>query len=182
MEYRPNKLRHRGISLIELLVSLSIFSIGLSLATSGFAALQSTARLISTANYLVHLVHQARHTALTRGVDIALCPSQTGLQCTGSADWSAGWIMFANTDQDTPVRVDAGETVLVFGQRIEGLSIAANREAFVFRPYGRRATAGTLVICDARRRGTAVIISYTGKPRTAERLPSGGALQCGRQT
>jgi len=167
------------MSLIEVLVIICIFATGLSLATSGLAAMQANARLSSTANYLVHLVHQARHTALTRGMDVALCPSRTGRQCTDSADWSGGWIMFANKDQDQPVRVDAGETVLTFGQGFAGLRIAANRRAFVFRPYGRRATNGTLVICDTRRRGTAVVISHTGKPRTAEELPSGARLPCG---
>ncbi|MEE4184252.1 MAG: GspH/FimT family pseudopilin [Gammaproteobacteria bacterium] len=167
------------MTLAELLVSACIFAITLSIATSGLAAMQANAKLASTANYLVHLVHQARHTALTRGFDVALCPSQTGRQCTGSADWSGGWIMFANKDQDDPVQVDAGETVLTFGQGVAGLRIAANRQAFVFRPHGRRATNGTLVICDRRQEGTAVIISHTGKPRTATRLPSGAALPCG---
>jgi type IV fimbrial biogenesis protein FimT len=167
------------MTLAELLVTAGIFVVGMTMATSGLGALQANAKLHSTANYLVHLVHQARHTALTRGFDVALCPSLTGRQCTGSADWSDGWIMFANKDQDAPVQVDAGETVLTFGQGIAGMRIAANRPAFVFRPYGRRATNGTLVICDTRRRGQAVIISYTGKPRMADRLPSGARLPCG---
>lgn len=166
------------MTLLELLVVLAVFAVGLTLATTGMAALRASVRLTSTANYLVHLVHQARHTALSRGLEVALCPSTSGQQCSGSAEWSAGWIMFINADGDSPAQVDAGEAVLAYGQRIPGLSIAGNRRAFVFRPYGRRATTGTLVICDAQRRGTAVVISHTGKPRRTERLPSGAALPC----
>jgi type IV fimbrial biogenesis protein FimT len=58
-------------------------------------------------------------------------------------------------------------------------TITSNRPYYEFR-VGRRSTNGTVVFCD--RRGTAaarsVIVSYTARPRVADRDADGRPLQC----
>jgi type IV fimbrial biogenesis protein FimT len=176
----PLKTRINGMSLLELLVIVCIVALGLTIANSSWATVQASLRLRSTANYLQHLFHQARHTALTRGVDIALCASPDGQRCAATGEWARGWLMFVNEDSDTPPQVDPGEAILTIGQPIAGMTVTGNRQAFVLRPHGQRSTTGTLVLCavNGSRRGTALIISYTGKPRTSAQLPSGAAVTC----
>jgi type IV fimbrial biogenesis protein FimT len=59
--------------------------------------------------------------------------------------------------------------------------ITANRRSFAFRPFEIRSTNGTLIFCD--RRGPefarAVIISYTGRPRTYPAAGLGKPFSCG---
>lgn len=150
------------------------------MANTGWAAVQATLRLRSTANYFQHIFHQARHTALTQGVDIAICASPDGRQCAPTSRWTDGWLMFINKDSDAPPRRDPGEPVLTSGGKLRGVAVSANRSAFVMRPYGQRSTAGTLELCASTgaRSGTAVIVSYIGKPRTSRTLPSGAAVPC----
>ena len=156
-----------GFSLIEFLVSLAILSITLTLGIGDFASLRANLKMSCKVNALFHVIHEARHTALTRGSDITLCPAQNG-QCLDTREWHQGWLMFANTDGDSPPRIDPGEPILTRGEPARGLRISANRNAFVLRPFGRRATNGTLIFCDLQGRtlSRAIAVSYTGKPRT----------------
>jgi hypothetical protein len=58
--------------------------------------------------------------------------------------------------------------------------ITTNREAFIFRPYGKRSVNGTINLCDQRGPGAArsVIVSYTGRPRTTRADIASNQLRC----
>jgi type IV fimbrial biogenesis protein FimT len=70
--------------------------------------------------------------------------------------------------------------VLLHNTGTGAATLAGNRSAFVFRPFGKRATNGTLVYCDRRREAAAraLVISYTGRPRVAAEGPAGRDLDC----
>ena len=63
---------------------------------------------------------------------------------------------------------------------IADLRLYANRDAFVMRPFGLRNTNGTLIWCDKRGAADAraVIVSFTGKPRSSLTTASGLPLNC----
>jgi type IV fimbrial biogenesis protein FimT len=131
---------------------------------------------------LVHLVHQARQASLATGKDIVLCPSANGRNCVTDAQWDSGWLMFSNTDSDHPPDIDSGETILATEPAFTGLRVLANRSAFVIRPHGLRSTNGTLVFCSRQAdiAGRRLIVSYTGKPRTALMNSADSQTVCGR--
>jgi type IV fimbrial biogenesis protein FimT len=58
--------------------------------------------------------------------------------------------------------------------------MTGNRIRFSYRPFGRRSTNGTVTYCDDRGADAAraVIVSYTGRPRTASLAPGGKPLRC----
>lgn len=160
----------RGITLAEMLVSLTILSILTTAAVPAMRSLLLDARMTAQVNGFVHAMHRALRESLMRGTDVVLCRSRDRLHCTHDGEWHEGFIVFVNRDRDDPPQVDAGETLLQIGAPFADGHIRANRTAFVFRPYSRRSVNGTFVICD--RRGTAsaraVIVSYTGRPRVAK--------------
>jgi type IV fimbrial biogenesis protein FimT len=131
-------------------------------------------------NELMHSLYTARQNANTTGISTALCGSSDGRQCSTTGEWTQGWLLFANNDDDEPPRIDAGEAVLTRSRLSPQLHLYANRDAFVMRPFGLRNTNGTLVWCD--RRGAtdarAVIVSFTGKPRSSSTAAGGQPLQC----
>lgn len=172
--------RAPGFTALELLVTLAVASLLLTLAVPSFISLVLDARLTAAVNRVVHGMHVARHEALKSGADVVLCRSPTGRQCDHAAAWTTGLIVFLNRDRDDPPRVDPGEPVLQVEGRLPVELILANRRAFIFRPFGLRSVNGTLTFCD--RRGTAaaraVVVSYTGRPRAASALLADGASKC----
>jgi type IV fimbrial biogenesis protein FimT len=172
----------RGISLLDLLIALAVTAILLTQAIPAFTHTVASADRAAAINALVSAIHLARNASVTRGEDVVLCKSTTGEDCERgpSSSWTGGAMVFVNRDQDEPPRVDVGEPVLLVQARAPGVQVDANREAFVLRPFERRSTNGTLVVCDRRgsRHARAVIVSWTGRPRVAPTRPDGTPLEC----
>ncbi len=174
------RLRHRGYSLYELLLTTTLIAVLLLAGIPSFSAL--TARQLQSIeiNALFHAIHLARKESIMRRRVVSICPSLDGLSCAPRSGWSSGWLMFENKDRDTPPQVDAGEPVLQRHRVASEVIIQANRRAFTLRSTVLRATNGTLVVCDRRRRVPAkgLVISYTGRPRVALRRTDGKPYGC----
>ena len=142
--------RLSGFTLVELLVTLTVLALLAGLGVPAFGHFMLEARMTSQVNQLVHGIHLARAQALQRGREVVLCPSSDGRQCTPGQPWNGGYIVFVNSDHDHPPQADEGEPVLQVGPAFTNGRISANRNAFVFRPAGRRSVNGTLTLCDRR--------------------------------
>ena len=170
-----------GVTLLELLMVIAIAGIVLAVGVPAFSEVAADNRRAGAVNALVTAVHHTRSEALKRAAPVVWCQSADGRQCSGDgAGWHLGWLIFENLDRDRPPRVDAGEPVIRRGNPRPKSTISANRAAFVFRPFNKRATNGTLVVCDHRGAAAAraVIISPVGRPRTSDRDPRRRPLSC----
>lgn len=175
-------MRANGLTLIELLVTLSIAAIIVVAGVPTFRQLIMNQRMTTQINALVHAVFLAKQSAHLQLATAVICKSPGGRRCERDADWRDGWLLFANLDRDSPPRIDSSEPILAVGRPFRHGNIRANRNEFVFRPFERRSTNGTFVFCDARgaQYAKALIISYTGRPRIATRRPDGSPLRCPR--
>lgn len=169
-----------GYTLYELLLTLGLIAALAAVGLPSFAETIARQRQAAEINALFHAVHVARKTSIVRRRVISLCPSTDGTSCLDSTDWSAGWILFENTDRDAPPGVDPGESVLRYHRVSEAIRIHANRKGFTMRATTLRATNGTLIACDAADRipARALVVSYTGRPRVADRMTSGEPYRC----
>ncbi len=119
-----------GFTLVELLVTVAVLAVVLTL---GLPALQRTLernRVTSDANRLVSALHLARSEAVKRGEPVLVCSSSDGQACGGG--WAQGWIV---------VRVDAAgapvEVLRRYGPmraRVDTGASTVNR--LLFRPDG----------------------------------------------
>ena len=169
-----------GYSLYELLLALTLIAVIVGLGLPSFGSLLARSKMRVEVNALFHAVHLARKESIMRRRVVSLCPSLDGLQCEPGRDWSAGWLMFENSDRDEPPRRDPGEPLLQAHRVHETVRIVANRRGFTLRSTVKRATNGTFVVCDraARAAPVALVVSYTGRPRTADADRRGNPYAC----
>ena len=169
-----------GYSLYELIITVGIAAIMMSLGVPSFGKMLADHRLRVEVDAIFHAVHLARKESVMRRREVTLCPSRDGRNCMPGPDWSAGWIMFVNRDRDTPAARDPGEPLLQqFSVSLHN-QVTANRRSFSFRTTVLRATNGTFIFCDRARRAEprALIVSYTGRPRVSRIDRSGNPYEC----
>jgi len=170
----------RGYSLVELVFTVAIAAIVLA---TGVAMLDGTVarnRQATEIDALFHAIHLARKESILRRRAVSLCPSTDLVTCSPGYDWSDGFILFVNHDRDEPPRIDDNEPVLGRHFGSDTVRITANRRGFTLRAIYRRATNGTLVVCDraGRIHPKALVVSYTGRPRVAVAKRNGDAYAC----
>jgi type IV fimbrial biogenesis protein FimT len=168
--------RDRGQTLFELLVVLAVVAVLASQALPAGAELLRDARQRERVTAFVVSAQLARSEALRRGHSVTLCPSDDGETC--GEDLAAGWIVFDDRGGDR--ERDRQDALLDHYEAPRAGRIRTTVLRFTWRPAGRRATNGTVTFCaePPSQRSRAVVVSYTGRPRVADRLPGGKRLPC----
>ena len=127
---------YKGFTLIELIITITILAILLTVAIPSFRALIINNRITTQANDFVSDISYARAEAVRRNTRVTVCYSTTGAACTPGATWTAGWIIF--TDPAVYGVVNAGETILrVHGPLTTGATLVnTGFDYFQFFPSG----------------------------------------------
>lgn len=96
-----------GLTLIELMITISIIAILMSLAVPSFQSMTASSNLTTATNDLVNTLAQARSNAIRRGGRVTVCKSVNGTQCATTGNWEQGWIVFNDTTKSgTDANVD----------------------------------------------------------------------------
>lgn len=159
---------HLGITLIELLVSLSIFLI---IASYGIPQLMRTLAYFesrSEQQSLLTFVASARSHALYQQQIVTLCPLTDQLDC--STNWNEPLTFF--TDLNENAKLDASEQRIATWQTrvtFASLSWTRTRRYMRFRPNGSTtALTGSLRYCNinyANHFSFRLVIARTGRTR-----------------
>lgn len=99
-----------GFTLIELIITVAVAAIVLTLGVPSFREIISNNRLTAGANEMVAALHLARSEAVKRNVRVTLCKSADGATCAASGGYEQGWIVFV--DRNSNGAVNAGEEVI----------------------------------------------------------------------
>lgn len=140
--------RMHGVTLLELLITLVIVAITLSLAVPNLRGMMSRNQLLGQANELAGALALARSEAVTRGSQAGVCASLDGATCNGSAgDWNQSLLVFLDVDNNSAL--DAGEPVLKVLSAHGEVSQAAGQAAFYFTASGfsTSATQSQIDVC-----------------------------------
>ena len=92
------KVNNDGITLPELLVSMAIISVLISMSLPSYTPLvnqHNGDRVMST---LTSALNTARSAAIRHGSSVTVCPSINGLSCSGT--WSEGLVIFLDPERD----------------------------------------------------------------------------------
>lgn len=182
MDIRTPRRRCAGLTLIELLATLAAAVVMLALGVPGYRALTDTQRIHASANAIVANLQLARSEAVKRGQRVALCPSPDGIACAAGFDWSAGWLVFVDLNQDRERQPQ--EPLLRVGDAGAPLQIltSSSRRRLIYEPDGSvlGGSNTSFRICSptVAERNRAVIVSMTGRPRVSERDAANQAVAC----
>jgi type IV fimbrial biogenesis protein FimT len=97
---RPERIGgERGFTLLELITTLTVASILLTVAVPSFFNTMRNSRAAANANELVSALSVARSEAIRRGARVSVCRTSNGTTCNfaGGATWATGWLVFVDT-------------------------------------------------------------------------------------
>ena len=164
--------KQNGFTLLELLTTVSVVAIILSMGVPSMTSLVRSNRIVAYTNDFVSSVHTARAEAVNNVVQVTVCKSDDQATCNNTASWNDGWIVFVDNDEDE-IRDLGGtpETLIRAREALEGantLQSAAFDDWIAFRPnglaIGSTGNAGTFSLCNEAGAyyGRDISISRTG--------------------
>lgn len=147
---RKRVFRQGGMTLVELAVALAIAAILAAVATPSLREFVQSNRIAAANNGLITALHQARAEALRRGRKVAVCASANQRACSGSGDWSTGWVVFEDrTVSGTPQAPDDAHydahMIGAYPPLADGFELSSQNAWYRYAPTGSLSwpTAGT---------------------------------------
>ena len=167
------KSREGGFTLLELMVTLAVAAIILSVGVPSFRGVIMDNRLVSQANQFVTSVKMARSAAVRFQRPATVCSSANFdaavPTCSANNDWSDGWIVWVDKDRDA--LTDANEIISVFGPINNASTLSsATASSFTYDARGFATTpSGDLTLCDNRtgEMGRLIKVNSVGRTNVA---------------
>lgn len=160
-----------GVTLIELIVTISIAAILIGIAIPSFTSIINSTRLTTYANDLVTSLNLARSEAVKRGVQVTV--KRKG---SASQNWDSGWDIF--TDLNGNSALDAADTLLrTFPALTNGFTLRTGATSYkdfaAYLPSGLSLSISgdTFRLCDSSAdtaNSRAIIINAVGRPTTSK--------------
>ena len=89
-------MKQAGMSLIELMVTLTVLAIGLAAAVPSFQGTMKRNNIDNALKEFSSAIKFTRSEAITQNSSVSICASSNQDTCTG--DWQDGWIIFTDVD------------------------------------------------------------------------------------
>lgn len=158
--------RIRGVTLIELLITLAVGVILLTIAVPSMTNFVESNRVIGATNDFIGALSKARDEGL-KG-QAAICKSGGGTTCVTTGGWESGWIVFSDVDLNGALTA-SDVTLQRFESISPGTAITTSSNIIVYNRQGSTTTT-TFTFCNsrARQQRTIGLTAFTGRHTLAE--------------
>lgn len=167
MNKTHNRFTHAGFTLVELMITLTIVALLLTLGVPSFRDFVMNNRLTTSTNEFVGALNLARSEAIKRSEWVTICSSNDQATCTASS-WDSGWI----------IKVTSNDELLRVFSALPGsvtLTDTGALTSFQYAPSGfiEGGGANTFNFCDDRagETGRQIQITGTGRPTNITPYP-----------
>lgn len=168
-----NKLtKNFGVTLIELIMTISIAFILMGIAIPNFISIISSNRLTTYANELVASLNLARSEAVKRGVQVSV--RRKG---NSSQNWDAGWDIFTDLNGNGVLDVDDDVLLKTHPTLINGFTLRTGTTDYqdfaAYLPSGLSLSSigDTFRLCGSSADSSnarAITINAVGRPKATE--------------
>lgn len=153
--------------MVELMVTLVVAAILLTLAVPNFRDFLLNNRLAGATNEFIAAANLARSEAIKRGRNATVCVSNSASEprtCSGGNDWGEGWLVWVDADGSGGLNDD--ERLRVGdAQDNTGVTFTGNISSFRYDATGAIDNTGSIQVCDDRddENGRRIAITATGR-------------------
>ncbi|HEX5339303.1 MAG TPA: GspH/FimT family pseudopilin [Gammaproteobacteria bacterium] len=169
----------RGFTLMELLVTLAVAGVLMTIAVPNFRTLIQNSRLTTEINTMVGTLTVARSKAVELGGNtvVSVCPgtvSTSGtVTCGGSSTWANGWVVYSATYSSSGCTTGTKTAIRAYPALPAGNTLTAGSTASItFLSSGLlcgAAAAMDFIFCDSRLAsyGRVVNLAITGRAQAS---------------
>lgn len=178
MSYIPHCIKKpQGVTLPELLITVSLASLMLTFAGPSVTTLVSDIRQETDVRALADAMKLAQHSAISQRLHVTVCGSSDGLRC--DAQWNRGYLVYA----------EENSAKLLYETREDNsrAQLKGNVTQITFRPSGiLQGQSGSLLYCPFAEDSEPqrLVLSRGGRLRIyskteADQVPGLAAMNCG---
>jgi type IV fimbrial biogenesis protein FimT len=161
-----NPMKIKGLTLIELMITLAIAGVLIATAAPNMREFIQNNRSATQINELQATLSLARSEAIKRNTGITVCRSSNGTSCAGN--WQDGWIIFVDSNFDGAVDADT-DPLRVHGGLVAGntLRFTQARISYANTGLARTGSNGIFIHCDSRGAENArgILVGPSGRAR-----------------
>lgn len=175
MTYRPTQInqhiKSKGITLIELMVTLLLVSTLIASASPIFSTLLRENQLNNQTTELTRALYYARSQALALGQSVLICPLDSTLNCAtqNKKIWTQGWFVAVDQNNNRNFDVQTDVKLRIFQNQKNNVDIISNRAAVAVFSSDGNATGSnrTFTLCHKYDNKVArqVVLSNSGRHR-----------------
>ena len=157
-----------GLTLIELLTTLTIAAITLTIGLPAFSGTLERTRVATAMHQVSADLAMARSTAIMRRAQVVACPRTLDYRCRNDSDWSHGWIVFTDDDGNRQPDEEADVVRVTDPSSHRSLAIDSTRRFLRYQRDGRSAHSNqTVRVCSGEHLAGTVVVNNLGRVRSA---------------
>jgi type IV fimbrial biogenesis protein FimT len=120
-----------GFTLIELLITMTLALVLIFVAVPSFTTFIRNSQFVTQANDLFSALSFTRSEAIKRNMPVAICATEDGGGCSGSSNWSTGWMVFTDATGTAGV-YDATDELISVHEGLQGeTTLTASRSSAI---------------------------------------------------
>lgn len=149
---------NKGFTLIELMITVAIMSIMLTVGLPSFQSIIASSRLTSSANAMVSALQLARFEALKQHKTVTIRKKGT--------NWQDGWDVFVDRNENG--NIDSGEALVSYDKLSSAVTVTGNGASYSnyvsYDASGRINTVGNFLF-KTQSECRKVVVAATGRIR-----------------